>query len=70
MTYNEIIEHYRTSRGLTQEEIAKIQQEPYILISQTRKGNKQMPTARFIHLANIFNYSLDEFLKKKEETHE
>lgn len=65
MTINDSIKHCRTSRGLTQEEITEKLGIPRTFIGQIEQGNRQIPTERLIQLADIFDCSFDELVRRK-----
>lgn len=62
MTINESIRKCRTSRGITQKEIAERLGIPRPFVTQIENGERKIPVERLIQLADIFGCTLDELV--------
>ena len=63
------IKHYRTSKGMEQNELAKKLRVKRELVSMWENGKRDIKTSNIVMLANIFEISCDELLTGTKPEH-
>ena len=58
------IKHLRALRGLTQEQLSKVSNKGYTAIGNWEKGIREPSAVDLANLANYFNVSIDDLIKK------
>lgn len=58
------IKYLRITRGVTQEQLAKVCNKGYTAIGNWEKGIREPSAVDLANIANFFNVSIDDLIKK------
>ena len=58
------IKHLRATKGITQEQLAKVCGKGYTAIGNWEKGIREPSIVDLANIANFFNISIDDLIKK------
>lgn len=58
------IKHLRVTKGITQEQLAKVCGKGYTAIGNWEKGIREPNAVDLANIANFFNISIDDLIKK------